>query len=115
MRRLREALVDARVRQVLHIVGAALRAERLAVRPAEISHKLAAVLGIGEVHNGLLECLRKALCAAHRDNIGPESLSVKYIYALNRRTGEAAASRPHAPRPSGFSRGSQPNLRESGL
>src|ERR1051325_6350137 len=99
MRGLREALIDASIRQVLHIVGAALRAEDFTVRPAEIGHELPAVLWIGEVHNRLLECLRKALCAVKGANMGPESLSVKYFSPQTRRTGEAAASRPHAPRP----------------
>jgi hypothetical protein len=70
------ALKHASIGQVINIIRTAVRAEYLAVRPAQLSHERFAILEISEVDYGLLQGLR---CFAHESSLKQNNLSVKYI------------------------------------
>jgi hypothetical protein len=75
-RMLLKALEHARIGEVLDIIGTAVRASDLAVRPAEFGHELAAVLGIGEKDDRGLKGCR----GAHGDNVrSTEPVSQVYL------------------------------------
>src|ERR1700722_487017 len=78
MRWLGETLVDFRIGEIRDILRSTRQALRLFIGPAQVSHKLTAVLGIREMNHGLLKCLWRF---AHTRTSTDHAASVKYIIA----------------------------------
>jgi len=69
------ALPHAILGEVCDLIGSTARTLNLSVRPAELHHQLVAVVVIGEVDDGFLECVY----AVHEPIIGLLAWYVKYI------------------------------------
>jgi hypothetical protein len=73
------AFPDASIRQELDLFELAVRAPYLAVWPAQLDHRILAILEIAEIDDRFLKCVRH-----HAIKVADWVLSVKYIGALVR-------------------------------